>query len=228
MNEEIKAWLASSRDFARGVELYVLYGSSGNLKRLLTRQDPSPAMLETLVHELTQLLGSVQPFAVPPKRVAPVQVNAPAAPVAISRVGISNDDKGDIAALLKDIKMHWKALDTLHATLELVGDDQRRHDALMILDVADELDAMYQRKNHYEKYGVLPPVAGKSGKKEKPSVSTLDPVELIKARTNIRSHISRIKGYLKNPGKADKQDHYQLSLAAYEEQLFEVDKLLAK
>ena len=42
MNNEIKSWLDSDRDFESGVQLYWEFGHSHNLKRILQRSENCP------------------------------------------------------------------------------------------------------------------------------------------------------------------------------------------
>lgn len=232
MIKEITDWLCSARDYRAGVELYEKYGQSWNLKRILSRQEPCESSMQTLVYELTQLEGNNEqiPPAPPRRRPAPgIPVDPlPVAPVAMPRIApqvLATSPSDDFVALLQEIKTQWKTLDALHATLEHVTPAQRCIDAHMILDIADALDVNYQRKHHYEKYGVLPdgPKPAKAEKVVQP-VEKMDPMALIRARDNERSHISRIKGYLHNPAKKSKIDHYSNELAKHESRLKEIER----
>ena len=122
--------------------------------------------------------------------------------------------------------MQWKALDSLHATLEFVDKDQCRLNALLILDIAEELDFNYQRKFHYEKHKELPPP--KEGKAALPEedISKLNLPDLIRKRASVRSHVSRFKGYIANPEKASALDHNKTSLAKWERLLVIINDLL--
>ena len=229
MIKEINDWLCSGRDYNAGVQLYEKYGQSWNLKRILSRQEPCESSMQTLIYELSQLAGSSDPVTpVPPRRrPAPVMTVA-TVPVLITRevsAVPTAEPSDDFVELLQDIKTQWKTLDALHATLELVSDAQRCIDAHMILDIADALDENYQRKHHYEKYGVLPdgPKMAKQEKAVQP-VEKMDLVSLVRARDNERSHISRIKGYLRDPAKKSKLDHYSSELAKHESRLSEIER----
>ncbi len=227
MNTEIQQWLGGTKDYSLGVHLYDQYGTSNNLKRLFSRQEATTGTLETLVYELSKLIDQQPPAAAIRRRPEPAVSRQANKEVEFQQpVTDKNDVPAEFRNLQQEIRMQWKALDSLHATLEFVGKDQCRINALLILDIAEELDFNYQRKFHYEKHKELPPP--KEGKAELPEedVSKLNLPDLIRKRASVRSHVSRFKGYIANPEKASALDHNKASLVKWERLLVIINDLL--
>lgn len=222
MNIEIKSWLDSNRDYEPGVQLYGRFGQSQNLKRILERSESCQEHLDTLTYELGQLLD------------APVEEKRRSTHVSMPRnsaievqpvIEIGRFDKED-AALFETIKEKLKLRDHLHATLEFVSPEQRKNNALMILDISDQISEDYQRHEHFKKHGVLPSGKTVDVKSYEKPVSALSEAELEKRKINIRTQISYFKKKIKDSDNASKKKHNEQMLRAWQQKLDEIMKLI--
>ena len=90
--------------------------------------------------------------------------------------------------------MLLKEWDSLHATLELVDQPIRLLNALRILEIGDILDDMYNRLDHYNKHGVLPPVKVFPIHKWDSS----KPFDVAKRRNTLRTYVTREKKLIRD------------------------------
>ncbi|MCX6266111.1 MAG: hypothetical protein NTW16_01955 [Bacteroidetes bacterium] len=150
-------------------------------------------------------------------------------PIAATRnqkVSISNSYSRDDQLLFDQIKSKLKIRDHLHATLELVPEDQRRLNALQILDLSDEITKTYERHEHFKTHGVLPPEQEIKAVVPDISLTSLTEAELLKMRSNIRSKISYYKKQIGLPEKAASIMYNSGCLSKWEAQLSQILQLL--
>ncbi len=227
MNIEIKSWLDSDRDFETGVHLYSRFGQSQNLKRILERSEFCQEHLDTLTYELGQLLDV--PFAREKKGSTHVPMPRNAANedqpvIIIPPAGQFAQEDQDLFHAIKD---KLKLRDHLHSTLEHVSQEQRKNDALMILELSDQITEDYERHDHFKKHGVLPPEKIVELKPPDKQVSDLSQAELEKRKINIRTKISFYKKRIKDPFYISRRKYNEGLLTAWEKQLEETLKLLS-
>ena len=222
MNNEINSWLNSERDYAIGVQLYSRFGQSQNMKRIFERSDQSERSTQNLIYELEKL-QHVSPAL--PKRSTPVLPPQIAA-IANQYVSNSNSHSRDDQLLFDQIKSKLKIRDHLHATLELVPEDQRRLNALQILDLSDEITKAYERHEHFKTHGVLPPEQEIKEVVPDKSLTDLSEAELLRRRSNIRSKISYYKKQIGLPEKAASIIYNAGCLSKWEAQLSQILQLL--
>ena len=222
MNNEINGWLNSERDYAIGVQLYCRFGQSQNMKRIFERSEQSETSTQNLIYELQKLVH-VSPSM--PKRsthIVPPQVFAIANP----QVNNPNSHSRDDQLLFDQIKSKLKIRDHLHATLELVPQDQRRLNALQILDLSDEITTAYERHEHFKIHGILPPEQEIKEVVPDKSLTGLSEAELLRMRSNIRSKISYYKKQIGLPDKEASIIYNTGCLSKWEARLSQILQLL--
>ncbi len=215
MNNEISDWICSEKDYLAGVQLYVRFGQSQNLKRILSRSHRSDSTMATLEYELRKLVSISSPPPALRLRKRPEPILLPAAPVKVNhRKDIVHSQESD--TLYKEIISLIKVRDQLHATLALVPEQQRKADALHILDLADEITDGYLRLDHLNLHGVLPPSKKKKLKITGKPLDELDMGELLTERNNARSSICRYKNWVNDPERSAALDHNISTLTHWE------------
>ena len=226
MKNKIKEWLASGKDYSKGVSLYASFGPSQNMARILSRSEASDYTRETLEYELGKLLdtpdeakpSSKRPLPGPAAQIVPVAPQQQATAVHPDPVkGWKKDE------LYRQIINKIKVRDVLHSTLALVGDSVRKQNALEILDVSDFITDGYLRLDHYEKTGELPPAKSTTNHTSLVPVDQLDKSQLVNQRNNARSHISRYKALIRDPDKSSQVTKYILALSQWEERLKSIE-----
>ena len=195
MIEEIKAWVHSSQDYNEGLSLYLKYGRSKTLIRVLSVGGQSAKNQATLSYELMRMLGTA--------------VSENIVEISNTITGILDDHTKAVTAKNKedhrdafigrrpntpeidrlvrektDLLKEW---DSLHATLALVSREACKLNAFRILDIGDILDDMYNRLEHYNKHGVLPPAKVFAKRKWDEN----KPFDVAKRRTTLRTYITR-------------------------------------
>ena len=227
MNIEIKSWLDSDRDFETGVHLYSRFGQSQNLKRILERSESCQEHLDTLTYELGQLLDVT--FALEKKGSTPTKVSQ-TGPFEIQPVIIippAGQYNKDDENLFQTIKDKLKLRDHLHSTLEHVSEVQRKNNALMILELSDQITEDYQRHDHFKKHGVLPPAKTIEVKPPDKPVIELSQAELEKRKLNIRTKISFYKRKINDPLSEPRRNYNRTLLLTWERKLEETLNLLS-
>ena len=264
MNNEIKSWLESEKDFETGVQLYSRFGQSQNLKRILERSEVCQEHLDTLTYELGQLLDAPADYekirstrllfasnrtllndqenlastlvSMPPDAAlyahqqirgsTPYDVSL-SGPLDIQSVVENGRFSKEDEYLFQTIKEKLKLRDHLHATLELVPKDQCKNNALMILELSDQITEDYQRHDHFKKHGVLPPEKIIELKKPDKPVIDLSQAELEKRKLNIRTKISVYKNKIKDPALESRLNYNKAMLIHWERKLHETLNLLS-
>ena len=226
MNNEIKSWLDSDRDFETGVNLYSRFGQSQNFQRILERSESCQEHLDTLTYELGQLLDV--PFAREKKgstpklaRIGPLEIQPV---IIIPPAGQYNKDDEELFQAIKD---KLKLRDHLHSTLEHVSEEQRKNDALKILELSDQITEDYQRHDHFKKHGVLPPAKTIEVKPPDKPVIELSQAELEKRKLNIRTKISFYKRKINDPLSEPRRNYNRTLLLTWERKLEETLNLLS-
>ncbi len=217
---DIRAWLASSQDFAQGVALYAQLGTSAAFKRLFALE-ATPHSRGVLLREL-RALGAEPP---PPAAATPGP-GPPPTPAATSAPPTLMPDPPPAAepappanaateALLADLAGQLKALrderSHLHPQLtgKNVGKTARGEVALRIVAITAAEGQLKVQLAHVQQHGRLPgPVA---------SADVTDAGELRRRRANLSSRRSKLRD---QPDKADK-------LAAIEAELLLITSKLA-
>jgi hypothetical protein len=226
MNEQINTWLNSAREYYAGVSLYEQFGSSGSQKRLLRVGGPTKHNVDSLIYELSKLAHVPVPAA---RAITITRAPERIAPEPVVRIQPAQRGRRQNTPEVDELSVHvvslMKVRDQLHATLEHVSKAQRGKDALMILEISDEITECYERLDHFDKHGVLPV---KEKKVERKKVNEMDVPELMKLQQNLRTYVSRYKRKMdaaKTPG--GKEGHRQW-MEKYQLQLAEVDEKLRK
>lgn len=228
MVNEINSWLNSDKNYDIGVGLYEKYGNSSCQKRLLRKSGPSRKNLDILEYELRKMIKGLNTPASIRQVEKPVEITLPKTvsiiPIQVKSDIISRRPNTSELEILNDRKITLlKIRDSLHATLELVDEHQRKKNALEILSVSDEIATIYERLAHFDKHGVLP--AGETDKKKK-ELSQLDKTELYKLQNKLRTYVSKYKKLVTEDSKpGTKQKHKDL-LALYTLELQDVNEKL--
>jgi len=231
MNEEINAWMSSGQDYNAGVALYEKFGTSGSLKRLLSRGGPTKNNIESLVYELSklvkvQVINKAVPIHRPASAAAAPIVQAPVITIPKQPVFEGRrPNTPEVDELSKHIIDMMKVRDALHTTLEHVSESQRRKDAAMILQLSDEISDGYERLDQFNKTGSLPV---KKEKVERKKAGEMSVPELMKLQTNLRSYVSRYKRLMEKAKGPQKREEHRRRMDTFQLELNEVDKLLSK
>ena len=232
MFEEIKAWVHSAQDYKEGLALYTKYGRSKPMIRILTVGGVSAKNQATLSYELMRMLGSA------------VSENIVEISKTITRIvddhqkAVIENEKDDhkqafigrrqntpeIDKLVREKNDLLKEWDSLHATLELVNKETCKLNAFRILDIGDILDDMYNRLEHYNKHGVLPPA--KVFPKRKWDVNK--PFDVAKRRTTLRTYITREKKIIRETKSRETKAIHENILLKYQLELDHLERNLIK
>ena len=232
MIEQIKAWVQSAQDYHEGLELYKRYGRSKSLIRVLSASGPSAKNQATLSYELMRMLGSA------------VSENIVEISKTITKIiedhqqAVSQQKKDDhrqafigrrenspeIDKLVREKNDLLKEWDSLHATLELVNKETCKLNAFRILDIGDILDDMYNRLEHYNKHGVLPPA--KVFPHRKWDVNK--PFDVAKRRTTLRTYITREKKIIRETNSRQTKAIHENSLLKYQLELDHLERNLIR
>jgi uncharacterized small protein (DUF1192 family) len=196
MNQQINAWLNSERNYQQGVALYERYGSSATQKRLLRKGGETKKNLDILVYELGKLNAStviIQPVRPIAK---PLVVKEKKPPAILPRTNIPegkrpNTPEADQVKQMAIDKL--KVQSNLQSTLHLLDTKEKRQDAAdQIISLDKEIRDLYERLDHFNKHGVLPPEK-KTPELPVKDVSTMSVDELYRRRGTLQTYISRYK-----------------------------------
>ncbi|MCX6305511.1 MAG: hypothetical protein NT040_11135 [Bacteroidetes bacterium] len=223
MNSEINAWLQSGQDYESGLRLLSTFGQSQHLNRILQRSEPSPEHLDTIVYELTLLLDApVEPSSKTFHRIKRETIPAERKALVVEDYHSGEADR----ILFEQIKEKLKYRDILHAGLEDLDEQTRKKNALLILDISDQITEDYERHDHFKKHGVLPAAKSFEVKLAGKPIDQLSEAELVRRKTNIRSKISYYKKQVNDPLLVAKQKHNAAVLKAWEKELSDTLTLL--
>ena len=142
---EIKDWL-QTQDYVEGIRLYLEHGQDATLKRLLTSEKKTEYKQQRLEKGLRDVLAGNQ-ISKPKEQPAPSQKSWP--------LDAAKDD------VLKALRSEWlrkfKEMQDLRSQLMLLpNDDQRGEAAHRILNLDDECDEIYGKRDYYLQFGRLP------------------------------------------------------------------------
>jgi len=202
MIEEIKAWVHSAQDYQEGLVLYTRYGRSKSLIRVLTIGGQNAKNQATLSYELMRMLGSAVSENI--VEIAKTITNI----IDDHQKAVIEQEKDDhkqafigrrqntpeIDKLVREKTDLLKEWDSLHATLDLVNKETCKLNAFRILDIGDILDDMYNRLEHYNKHGELPPAKIFP----KPKWDVNKPFDVARRRTTLRTYITREKKQIRD------------------------------
>ena len=232
MIEEIKAWLSSDQDYQCGLALYLKHGRSKSLMRVLSISGETSKSKSTLIYELERILVNatsekIVKTAKNIDRIAPVStVTLPVNTIPPESAGgassgvIRRQNTPEIDQLIQQKIMLLKEWDSLHATLELVDQPIRLLNALRILEIGDILDDMYNRLDHYNKHGVLPPAKVFS----KPKWESRKPFDIATRRTTLRTYVTREKKLIRDARTDATRTIHQNLLIKYQLELNQIER----
>ena len=232
MIEEIKAWIGSDQDYQCGLALYLKHGRSKSLMRVLSIGGETSKSNATLIYELERILVNatsekIVKTAEKIDRIAPVNTGTlPVNTISSQATGgassgiVRRVNTPEIDQLIQQKIMLLKEWDSLHATLELVDQPIRLLNALRILEIGDILDDMYNRLDHYNKHGVLPPA--KVFPKYKWESSK--PFDIAKRRTTLRTYVTREKKLIRDARTDATQTIHQNLLVKYQLELNQIER----
>lgn len=215
--EEIRTYLSSGRDYFTGVALYEKHGTSSNLKRLLRIGGPTKGNMATLQYELGRLLDA-------PQVSAPDNVK-PAVPVLVpkSEVVVRRDNTPEAEELKQQIISWLKIRDHLHATLSAETDQEAlRQASLQILDLSDQIKEGYERLEHFNKTGMVPPSV-KEPSSESGPVDT-GTYQLFQRQKTLRTYITRYEKLVKSAKALKNIEKNRRLLEKYTQELEQVNK----
>lgn len=232
MIEEIKDWLSSQHDYQLGLALYVKHGRSKSLMRVLSISGETSKSKATLIYELERLLvnatsekivktsENIDRIAPVGTDILPVNTISPLATGGATSGIVRRGNTPEIDQLIQQKIMLLKEWDSLHATLELVDQPTRLINALRILEIGDILDDMYNRLDHYNKHGVLPPA--KVFPKYKWDSAKL--FDVAKRRTTLRTYVTREKKLIRDARTDATRTIHQNLLVKYQLELNQIER----
>lgn len=196
--DDIREWLRGSRDYNTGAKLYLIHGRDAKLRRVFS-EPVSDFKKKRLVEELTALLT---------KKVAVVKKVEVTKEKAIEHIAVSDRKwSKQPDATENALREQWKPLFAemmnLSSRIYEVAKAGQTDPALKqeagkmahrICDLDDLCDEIYQKRDHYLKYGKLPA-------EKKPVELVVDPVKIPVALENAKRYVRMYKNKLKkNPG----------------------------
>ena len=193
MSNEISTYLEGSGDYDTGVALYERFGQSTSLKRILRMGGDTPGNIETLRYELSKITSvSVQPISPAPVK----KVIQPPPLVQKVEVTARRENTPQADACRQEIISRLKVRDHLHASLSVdPSKESRCKSALQILDLSDQIQQGYDRLEHFNLHGILPPVKQKTPKLKPSDLSSL---ELFQRQKTLRTYVSRYERLVKS------------------------------
>lgn len=218
--DDIREWLKGTQNYDAGARLYLVHGTDHALRRVFS-EPASDFKKKKLVEALKALVT---------KKAAVVKVIETTKAVAIEHIAISDRKWPEkLDPTLKALKAKWLPLFTEMMNLSsrifdvaVMGQSDPYHKiqagqmAHRICDLDDECDAIYTKRDHYQKYKKLPEDKG-------PIELVVDSKKIPLALSNARRYIRDYKNILsKEPGNvkaAEKLKQYEWAKAEYEKQL---------
>jgi hypothetical protein len=212
--EEIRTWLNCGRKYDEGVMLYLQYGKDQQLKRLFTIEEESDFKRKKLVDAL-QLLIKGTP--VPPPQVKPAVViqktfdNPSKWPQQMDEV---------VNALFQQWKPMFAERNDLFIRLWTPAragyESEAGRIAHQILDLDDEIDLIYEKRDQYLKHGTLV-------EEKKPKKWVVDPIKQAVKLKNHERYARDFRAKLKkNPANvkaAEKLKEHEEAITYYKLQL---------
>lgn len=209
---ELKKWLASERNWHKGVELYKAHGKNPHLKRQFERLGESPQRRQKLEYELQKLVKAppapraakkpqktakkAQKVTQPSTSGTTLQDLSPNAVLAYANPKVQAIQFDTLPEELKPAYLelidHEKKARMIHWEIRTV-DEEEEHDrrekmAHDIVFAKDRVAEIYERLDHWVKTGEILST-------EKPSlnVKTMTDMELLKKEKNLKSSVSRFE-----------------------------------
>lgn len=216
--DDIKTYLSGNRDYFTGVALYEKHGTSSNLKRLLRIGGPTKVNIATLQYELGRLLDA------PPITESVPVIPAVPALVPKSEVVIRRENTPEAEELKKQIISWLKIRDHLHATLSAETDQEALKQAsLQILDLSDQITEGYERLEHFNKTGMVPPP---SKKEQTSGTGSTDPgsYKLFQRQSTLRTYITRYEKLVRSAKALKNIEKNRRLLEKYTLELEQVNK----
>lgn len=233
INQEIKDWVQDQdRDPEKGIDLYIQYGSSKNLKRRLERKRKSAwakaRAFQLLKAKVNAAQAPTPPNYLPPKRKTPqnrvpskMETSKPLdTPVHIDR-NYPQDLDQEIIQMRKLYNQRAKLSNSLH-TFSLTEISQRKLVVDEILELTEAIQTIKGQLNYFDKHNEIQPVP------EQGTMTLPDSkAELLRLRGNKRSQVSKAKKRLgkllvdhpKRSAAEQKLEMLQLELKEIEEKL---------
>jgi hypothetical protein len=185
--ENIRGWF-SHKDYIEGVRLYLKHGQDPVLKKLFTSEQQTDYKRQRLEKALKEVLKGSE--VIKPEERPQLTITMKSWPIEAAK-----DD------VLKALRAEWlrkfKEMQDLRSQLMLLpNDDQRGEAAHRVLDLDDECDAIYAKRDYYLEHGTLP-----AAPKEE---YVVDPIKAAKRMDVLTRYIRRERAYLKkDPGNVN-------------------------
>jgi hypothetical protein len=207
----IERWLKGKRNFIVGRVLYERFGKDKALKVLFIKGETAFAK-ERLIKSLQELFDSGKCVA---SRAANEVYNSMPKPTDDIFLAIDNE-----------WKPKYQRMNLLRHKLDQFGEDNSedarakcKEICREILDLEQQCNVSWEKRNHYEEHGHLPEVKDEEFKIPK------DPVELANMISNLKKYIRRHK---KNFRDHPDKPVYAALVKKYEDQLKQINDKLCK
>jgi len=209
----IKEWYNGTQDYSLGVSIYTRLGNDEVLKRLL-KKGPTPFLVDRLREELLNLIEGT------PGADLAASLHSPTDLLGENADTLSREPPKDetLQKLYERKRILHKEKDLLRHTLEgTLNVADRGRMAFRILEIRDEITAIWNQEDHYRQFARLP--------EENPGVT--DPNALKHRRHIVNSDIRRMRTLLKkDPQNQRVQERMARYEAEYEELKERIKKLL--
>lgn len=196
--QEIRDWLNSTKEYATGVKLYLKFGSDPILKSLFTKEAESQFKRERLFLALKSIYDN---YRKPTTAKAAIQRQVekqrppenfkywPTVPISDPVLSALHEQWKPIYAEMMNLSAR------LHEVAVLGGKDQQKaleacSMAHRVLDLDDQCDEIYAKRDHYYQHGTLP------GPLNKPE-PVGDPVRWVTLMNNAERYVRQYKNKLK-------------------------------
>jgi hypothetical protein len=182
--ESITNWL-QSKDYVEGIRLYLEHGQDPGLKNLFTAEKQTPYKEQRLEKALREVLKGSE--VVKPEERPAISITMKSWPIEAAK-----DD------VLKALRAEWlrlfKEMQDLRSQLMLLPTDEIRGEtAHRILELDDQCEDLYHKRDYYLEHGKLP--------QAKTDEYIVDPVKAAKRMEMLGRYIRRERANLKkDPG----------------------------
>lgn len=210
--ETLRRWLNGDRSYQVGVKLYLIYGDNQLLKNLFTQEHETAYKKQRLLDALQNLLRNKTILEEPGKEI--MQANPLAVKEKVWPLEPINDP------VIKALKEQWKPLyaemmNLCHRLFDIQSDPERGQSAHRILDLDDQCDEIYAKRDHYLIHQSLPTSST-------PDVIT-DFIKWPQKLANAQRYVREYRIKCKN---APKNERYAAKLQEYDEEVRYYKKLL--
>jgi len=217
-SHQIESWFQKKGSFIEGLNLYRQVGGMYPIS-IFQGYETAPYVPEAVESRLVQALRDYLNKNPPAEGVAP-QLQADET-TATRIPGAAKAEPPKILELRQEARLLHKRHAFLHPQLKLVESDKQRYEIAceIMEEVIPKLDRIYDQIREWESTGELP--------KEDTSSIVQDTVRKMQRWTNLKSRISRVKGFLKKDNlEARTRQQYEKEIIEKEAEKRDIEEML--